>query len=48
MTCRISRCNSCGDFFDSRKLLREHIDRHHRITNLKMAAVAAATRKKEE
>jgi hypothetical protein len=36
----------CGDFFDSRKQLREHIDRHHRITNSKIAAAAAA-RKKE-
>jgi hypothetical protein len=35
----------CGDFFDSRKQLREHIDRHHRITNSKMAVAATATRK---
>jgi hypothetical protein len=28
----------CGEFFDSRKQLREHIDIHHRITNSKMAA----------
>ncbi len=27
----------CGEFFHSRKLLREHVDRHHRITNSKMA-----------
>jgi hypothetical protein len=43
----ISRCFVCGDFFDSRRQLREHIDRHHRITNSKMAAVVAA-RKKEK
>jgi uncharacterized C2H2 Zn-finger protein len=36
----ISRCVMCGDFFDSKKQLREHIDIHHRITNSKMAAVA--------
>jgi uncharacterized C2H2 Zn-finger protein len=34
----ISRCSMCGQYFDSRKQLREHIDRHHRITNLKIAA----------
>jgi hypothetical protein len=27
----------CGEFFHSRKLLREHVDRHHRITDSKMA-----------
>jgi hypothetical protein len=42
----ISKCITCGDFFDSRKQLREHIDKHHRITNSKIAAAAAA-RKKE-
>jgi hypothetical protein len=41
----ISRCIMCGDFFDSRRQLREHIDRHHRITNSKMTAVAAARKK---
>jgi uncharacterized C2H2 Zn-finger protein len=37
VTSVISRCSMCGEFFDSRKQLREHIDRHHRITNSKMA-----------
>ncbi len=28
----------CGEFFDSKRKLGEHIDRHHRITNSKMKA----------
>jgi uncharacterized C2H2 Zn-finger protein len=36
MTSVISRCITCGEFFNSRKQLREHIDRNHRITNSKM------------
>jgi hypothetical protein len=40
----------CGEFFDSRRQLREHIDRHHRITNSKMAAneEKRANRKKKK
>jgi hypothetical protein len=34
----ISRCSVCSEFFDSRRQLRGHIGRHHRITNSKMAA----------
>jgi hypothetical protein len=40
-----SRCTMCGEFFDSKRQLREHIDRHHRITNSKMKARG---RRKEE
>ncbi len=31
-----SRCIICGGFFDSKKGLREHKDKDHRITNSKM------------
>jgi uncharacterized C2H2 Zn-finger protein len=37
MTNIVSRCNICGKFFDSKRELREHIDKNHRITNSKMA-----------
>ena len=33
----ISRCTICGQFFDSKKELREHKDKSHRITNAKLA-----------
>ncbi|MDQ3838331.1 MAG: hypothetical protein M3297_03570 [Thermoproteota archaeon] len=36
--CRISRCRACGEFLDSKRQLREHIDRQHRITNSKVVA----------
>jgi hypothetical protein len=36
MTFNISRCNSCGQFFNSKRELRDHIDKNHRITNSKM------------
>ena len=36
MTNIISRCNMCGQFFQSKKGLKEHKDRNHRITNSKM------------
>jgi hypothetical protein len=32
----ISHCIICGGFFDSKKGLREHKDKAHRITNSKM------------
>jgi uncharacterized C2H2 Zn-finger protein len=41
MTSIISRCNICGEFFDSRRELRKHKDKDHRITNAKMIAVVA-------
>jgi hypothetical protein len=37
MTSKISRCIICGLFFDSKKELKEHKDKNHRITNSKMA-----------
>jgi hypothetical protein len=36
MTGIISRCMICGQFFDSKKELREHKDKHHRIPNSKI------------
>jgi hypothetical protein len=32
----ISRCIACGQFFDSKKELKEHRDKNHRITDAKM------------
>jgi hypothetical protein len=40
MTSKISRCIVCGLFFDSKKELKEHKDKNHRITNSKMAVTA--------
>jgi hypothetical protein len=36
MAGKISRCNICGEFFQSKRRQREHKDRNHRITNSKM------------
>jgi hypothetical protein len=36
MTGIISRCIICGQFFDSKKGLREHKDKHHRIPGSKI------------
>jgi hypothetical protein len=33
---RISQCIICGKFFASKKELREHKDKNHRITNSKI------------
>jgi len=38
MAGKISKCNSCGKFFNSKRELKNHINRNHRITNSKMAA----------
>ena len=35
---KISRCNVCGKFLDSKRELKDHIDKNHRITNSKIAA----------
>jgi hypothetical protein len=40
MISKISRCIVCGLFFDSKKELKEHKDKNHRITNSKMAVTA--------
>jgi uncharacterized C2H2 Zn-finger protein len=33
---KISRCNICGEFFNSKKDLKDHKDKNHRITNSKV------------
>jgi hypothetical protein len=39
MANKISRCNICGEFFNSKKELKDHKDRNHRITNSKAVVV---------
>jgi hypothetical protein len=34
---KISRCNICGEFFDSKKALKDHKDKSHRVTDSKSA-----------
>jgi hypothetical protein len=41
MAGKISKCNSCGKFFNSKRQLKNHIDKDHRITNSKMAPVTS-------
>jgi hypothetical protein len=36
MAKKISRCNICGEFFHSKRELKEHKDKTHRITNSKI------------
>ncbi|HYY67545.1 MAG TPA: hypothetical protein VE572_04285 [Nitrososphaeraceae archaeon] len=38
MANRISRCIICGEFFDSKKDLKDHKYKNHRITDSKMAS----------
>jgi hypothetical protein len=38
MTRKISRCNICGEFFDSKTELKRHKDKKHRIAASKMKA----------
>jgi hypothetical protein len=33
---KISKCNICGEFFNSKKDMKEHKDNDHRITNSKI------------
>jgi hypothetical protein len=40
---KISKCNICGKFFDSRRELKEHKDKDHRITDSKMASAEGIT-----
>lgn len=35
-TNKISRCHICGEFFESKKELKHHKDRNHRIINSKI------------
>jgi transglutaminase/protease-like cytokinesis protein 3 len=39
MTSIISKCSICDQFFDSKKKLRDHKDKDHRITDLKMISI---------
>ena len=39
MTGILSQCIICGKFFDSKKQLRTHKDKDHRITDSKMMSV---------
>jgi hypothetical protein len=39
MTVILSKCSICGKFFDSKKQLRTHKDKDHRITDSKMSSV---------
>jgi hypothetical protein len=39
MTNIFSKCIICGQFFDSKKNLRKHKDKNHRISNSKMMTV---------
>ena len=41
MTGKISKCNSCGKFFNSKRELKNHIDKNHRITNTKIFQLGA-------
>jgi uncharacterized C2H2 Zn-finger protein len=39
MTGIASKCTMCDRYFQSKKALREHINKEHRITNTKMRNV---------
>ena len=41
MANKISQCNSCARLFDSKKALKEHIDKTHRITDSKIVGLKA-------
>jgi hypothetical protein len=38
MTNKISRCKVCGEFLNSKRALKRHIDKNHRITAPKIIA----------
>jgi uncharacterized C2H2 Zn-finger protein len=38
MTNKISRCNICGEFLNSKRELKRHIDKNHRIAAPKITA----------
>jgi uncharacterized C2H2 Zn-finger protein len=42
---KISRCNICGYFFNSKRELKEHKDKNHRITNSKVIVVKKKKKK---
>jgi hypothetical protein len=37
---KISQCNICGEFFNSKKDVKEHKNKDHRITNSRMVRCA--------
>jgi hypothetical protein len=39
MAKKISRCNICGEYFQSKKDLKDHKDKNHRITNSKIVGL---------
>jgi hypothetical protein len=39
MAKKISRCNICGECFQSKKDLKDHKDKNHRITNSKIVGL---------
>jgi hypothetical protein len=41
MTSKISHCIICGNFFDSKKNLKDHKDKNHRITDSKIVGLKA-------
>jgi hypothetical protein len=41
MTIKISQCIICGNFFDSKKNLKDHKDKNHRITDSKIVGLKA-------
>jgi hypothetical protein len=38
---KISRCNICGEFLNSKRELKRHKDKNHRISALKIAGLSA-------
>ncbi|MDQ3884794.1 MAG: hypothetical protein M3239_05050 [Thermoproteota archaeon] len=43
---KISRCNICGEFFNSKRELKEHKDKNHRITDSKVVGESKKNKKK--
>jgi uncharacterized C2H2 Zn-finger protein len=41
MANKISRCNICGEYFQSKKELKHHKGKDHRIAAPKVTAIAA-------
>jgi uncharacterized C2H2 Zn-finger protein len=39
MAKKILRCNICGEYFQSKKDLKDHKDKNHRITNSKIVGL---------
>jgi hypothetical protein len=39
MISTISRCNICGEFFDSKREIKDHKNKNHRITGSKLAGL---------